>query len=118
MEKDNIDYHILPEHIRGGVQRYIEYGITPGSFLSAVICNDLKESFGCADHINTARMHDIVSFFYNEAPSTCWGSQQIMDEWIEAKSTQRKLKDVKETIQNAFDSEGRIILDFNTKKGD
>ena len=77
-----IQYDMLPEHIRGGTQRYIENGITPGSFLTAVICNDLSESFGRADETNRARLFDIVSFFYNEAPGPCWGSRDKMDKWI------------------------------------
>jgi hypothetical protein len=82
MKKPYIDYSILPEYIQGGAQRYIEHGILPGGFLQAVICNDLKESFGKADDINIRKMFDIVSFFYNEAPLACWGSEKKMDHWI------------------------------------
>jgi len=28
-------------------------------------------------------MADIVKFFYNEAPSACWGSLEKMEKWIE-----------------------------------
>ncbi|GAG54996.1 unnamed protein product, partial [marine sediment metagenome] len=63
-----INYSKLPSHIRASTKRYIEHGVKPGDFLTAVICNDLKESFARADEINTERMFDIVSFFYNEAP--------------------------------------------------
>ncbi|HEC66848.1 MAG TPA: hypothetical protein ENI23_16355 [bacterium] len=76
------NYKKLPEHIRDSVQRYIEQGAPPGDFLTAVIRNDLKESFGRADDINIARMFDIVDFFYNEAPLECWGSPEEMEKWI------------------------------------
>jgi len=76
-----INYDDLPPHIRGGVKRYIEEGILPGDFLQAVICNNLKESFMCADEINTQRMWSIVNFFYNEAPANCWGSKERMILW-------------------------------------
>jgi len=69
----------------GGMQRYIEKGIAPGDFLTAVICNDLTESFARADDINRGIMFDIVCFMYNEAPSLCWGSREIMDAWIKVK---------------------------------
>lgn len=78
----NINYDLLPEHIRNGARLYIERGISPGGFLQAVICNDLKESIARADGINIYRMFDIVSFFYNEAPSGCWGSREKMETWI------------------------------------
>ena len=42
---------------------YIERGIATGSFLQAVLCNDLKMSFANADHINQYRMFDIVNFY-------------------------------------------------------
>lgn len=77
-----IKYDNLPPHIQGGVQRYIEHGTPPGDFLTAVICNDLKESFGRADEENIRRMFDIVSFFYNQAPAGCWGSEKRMMRWI------------------------------------
>ena len=76
------DYSKLPSHIQGGVKRYIENGVKPGDFLTAVICNDLKESFGRADKTNIERMFDIVSFFYNEAPGGCWGSKGRMKDWM------------------------------------
>lgn len=76
-------YDILPEHIRDGVQRYIDHGIQPGGFLTAVICNDLIGVLDRADDINCERLHDIVSFFYMEAPSICWGSPAAFHEWCE-----------------------------------
>ena len=78
-----IDYSRLPEHIQGGVRRYIEDGIPPGSFLQAVMSNNLKESFMYADDTNIERMFDIVDFFYNEAPIECWGSKEKMSHWVE-----------------------------------
>ena len=56
------NYSKLPKHIQGGVKRYIERGVLPGDFLQAVICNDLKESFGRADDINISKMFNIVNF--------------------------------------------------------
>ena len=79
----DINYNLLPTHIHPGVQDYIEHGHLPGSFLQAVICNDLFQSFGRADEINHERMFHIVSFFYNEAPGQCWGSPKKMQVWAE-----------------------------------
>jgi len=78
-----IKYELLPEHIRGGTQRYIEDGVLPGGFVRAVISNDLKEAFGRADETNRLRMFDIVGFFYNEAPMDCWGSPENMTAWAQ-----------------------------------
>ena len=78
----SINYTIIPSHMQASARRYIEQGIAPGSFLTAVICNDLAGAFGRADDINLASMRDWVSFFYNEAPAPCWGSKAKMDAWL------------------------------------
>lgn len=73
---------ILPVHMRAGMRLYIESGIEPGSFLAAVLCNDLREAIGRADHINRDRIPDYVQFLYNRAPSACWGSPAKYLKWV------------------------------------
>ena len=91
-----LNYEMLPNHMVLGVKGYIEDGTPPGDFLTAVICNDLTEAFARADETNIARMFDIVSFFYSEAPLACWKTKEKMDFWIkahrEAKERQGKQK--------------------------
>jgi len=82
MNLTDIDYSKLPESLQGGAKRYIEHGILPGNFLQAVICNDLIQSLITADLENRKLLFKIVSFWYTEAPSTCWGSWEKMKEWI------------------------------------
>lgn len=82
----DIDYSKLPEHIRQAAKLYIEKKVKPGSFLSAVISNKLVESFAQADDINRSRLFDIAGFFYDEAPSRCWGSEEKMKLWIERRA--------------------------------
>jgi hypothetical protein len=76
-----VRYELLPAHIQPAVKCYIEKGRIPGHFLRAVIANRLSESFAYADVINRGRLHDIVRFFYNEAPGECWGSVEKMEAW-------------------------------------
>ena len=78
-----INYSTLPEHMRDAARLYIEKGIPPGSFLQAVICNDLFGAFRRADDINQAAMLAWVRFFYNEAPSGCWGSAEHFSDWLD-----------------------------------
>ncbi len=77
------DYNKLPEPLQGGLQRYIENRIEPGGFLRAVLENDLAGAFGRADILNRARMFEIVSWLYNEAPSICWGSREAVKRWLD-----------------------------------
>ena len=76
-----IDYSRLPEHMQGPMRRYIENGIPPGSFLRAVLSNDLRAAFQRADDINGPRIRDFVVFLYNEAPRGCYGSPSAVNEW-------------------------------------
>ncbi len=77
-----IDYSRLPEHMQGGMKSYIEDRFPPGGFLRAVLENKLVEAFGRADQINAERLKDYASFLYNEAPSSCWGSEENVEAWL------------------------------------
>lgn len=79
-----IKYEVLPEHMRDSARRYIEDGIKPGEFLTAVLMNDLKESFGRADDINAEHMKDWVIFLYNCAPIGCQGNEYKVNKWIKS----------------------------------
>lgn len=74
---------MLPAHMTDGMLRYIEKGIPGGGFLTALLSNDLKETFVRADLENAARVSDYVTFLYNYAPSGCWGSPARYDAWVE-----------------------------------
>ena len=79
---ESFDYTRIPAHMQNTARLYIEQGIPPGSFLQAVICNDLFGAYRRADDINQAAMRDWVVFFYNEAPGDCWGSVERFSAWI------------------------------------
>lgn len=72
----------VPPHMRDGFKLWIENGIPPGSFGMAVLSNDLKGAFGKADNINKNHIGSIVAWFYNFAPSDCWGSEEAVNDWI------------------------------------
>ena len=71
----------IPEHMRPGLRLYVEEGIRPGGFLTAVLANDLSTSVAKADMVNRYRLADYVMWLYNEAPGLCWGSYKQVDSW-------------------------------------
>ena len=73
----------IPERMMPGIERYVKYGIIPGSFLQAIICNELKEAFICADDENFVNIAAYVNYFYNNVPRAAWGSRGIMEAWSE-----------------------------------
>lgn len=78
------DFYIR-EDMLDGIKRYIEYGIPPGSFLSGIISNDLREAVSSADDENLHNIPAFLAYFYNEAPSSCWGSPEQMKNWMKEK---------------------------------
>lgn len=87
--KINVDLtnYRIPEYMVGGITRYLENGIDPGSFLSAVICNDLSGAVRCADNQNIHLLPEYVRFFYWEVPSDAWGSPEKMEAWMQSRSS-------------------------------
>lgn len=76
------DLDALPTHMHGAILRYIEKGIPPGSFLMAVFGNELTEAYGRADFDNQRAMPEYAAYLYNNAPSACHGSPEIVEMWI------------------------------------
>ena len=72
----------IPPRMMPAIERYVNQGIQPGDFLTAVICNDLVLAVGRADEENMANLPAYVRYFYNETPGTCWGSKEKMAAWV------------------------------------
>ena len=67
------------------LDKYAKDRIPPGGFLIAVLANDLMEAMGRADENNRYNLHDICSYVYNNIPSGCHGSYDIVDAWLDRK---------------------------------
>lgn len=72
----------VPEHLRPGLARYLEEGIRPGSFLSAVLENDLLGAVMYADDVSRAAIPNVVRYLANHAPASAWGSPMAVSQWI------------------------------------
>lgn len=70
-------------HIKDSLERYLNHGIMPGGFLTAVLSNDLTGAFSHADHINYDLIGHIVKFLYNEFPIDAWGSPENVSAWVQ-----------------------------------
>ncbi|MCR9254738.1 MAG: hypothetical protein NXI16_01430 [Alphaproteobacteria bacterium] len=90
-----INYHLIPNlAMRGGIERYIEQGVPMGGFLTALASNDLKEACARADSNNSRLIFEWVAWFWNYAPSECWGSPDRVSAWIAAGGLESKREDV------------------------
>lgn len=72
----------IPGHMMESLRRYIDKGIAPGHFLTAVLEHDLFEAVGRADDENLANLPAYVAYLYNEAPGPCHGSPEKVAEWL------------------------------------
>ena len=80
-------------YMQSGVDNYVEHGIPPGSFLTALFSNNLKEAYRRADDANTAAMNDWVRFMINDMPSASQGSPERVREWIAMHDEARNRED-------------------------
>jgi len=78
----NYDYHDVPEHTCEALENYFFHGYEPGSFVVAVLTNDLVRACTSCDHVNREHIVDIVKWVMHKAPSGSWGSEQRVLNWI------------------------------------
>ena len=78
----DINYDKVPVgSMRDGVRMYIEEGIMSGHFLTALFSNDLVGAYSRADKANEEAMKEWVTFLFNYAPASCWGSKERVEDW-------------------------------------
>ena len=76
---------MIPSHMIEGLRNYVEHGIPPGSFLTAVLENDFVDAVGQADQTNLQYLWAWAALLYNELPERSWGSPAKVKAWMEAR---------------------------------
>jgi len=74
--------YMISENIKQTIERYTEERLQPGSFITAVLSNDLIRACECADENNKHEIFNIVKYLYNNVPSQCWGSEERVKRWL------------------------------------
>lgn len=72
----------VPEYLIDGLVRYLAFGNRPGSFLRAVLSNQLREAFQRGDVEAIAGLGALVGFLFESVPFASWGSPEQVDAWI------------------------------------
>jgi hypothetical protein len=72
----------VPEHLHEGLVNYLVFRIEPGHFLCEVLANNLRGAFERGDRAALDGLEALVSWLYNEAPSSAWGSREAIDAWL------------------------------------
>lgn len=71
----------LPVHMQEGAIGYVLHGYHPGSFLSAVLRNDLISAAENADEQNKHALYEWAVFVYNAVPVAARGSREAIENW-------------------------------------
>lgn len=75
------DSQNIPPEIKASIDAHVMSGKPTGSFLQAVLENDLKTAVMKADQANYLLLGAIVGYCCNEIPVVCWGSEDAVAKW-------------------------------------
>lgn len=75
----------VPAHLRGGLARYFEDGIIPGSFLQAVLENNFQQVMACAAYGISRLDLTNLALLLSCAPFGSWGSREAVKQYAEAR---------------------------------
>ncbi len=79
----------IPDYMREGLMLYLREGLASGSFLLAVLSNDLKKAVFCAGAANQTALAGYVNFLSNYAPALSWGSSYNVKGYLAAGNRRR-----------------------------
>jgi hypothetical protein len=82
--KERFDFsgYELTEQSKESLYNYFVYGYEPGSFMTAVLSNDLYGAAGRADFENRLRLHMYARWLMNHAPYQSYGSPETVRGWL------------------------------------
>lgn len=83
----------VPDHMAGGLARYIVKGIPPGDFLTCVLCNDLFGALGRADETNRHCLWDYAITLHNFTPPGCSGNPDRFNAWVKSGGIVGQMRD-------------------------
>lgn len=79
---DKINYTAAPNQWGDIWQRYIEHGLSPGGFGTALLCNDLTAAVRRADPVNIRLIGEHVQWLWDNMIYEAWGTRDKYNEWI------------------------------------
>ena len=102
------EYTKIPQNIKDSLLRYLQFGCPPGSFLTAVLANDLRGALGNADKESLNALKPIWLFTVNAMPGLAVGTYDDVSRWI-GNETLRQ-----EAMDSLAGEEAVAILSTNT----
>lgn len=78
------EYYPIRDDWFGALERYLNHGIMPGSFMTAILENNLVEACERADMDNSHNLKNIVGYVYHHLPSHSWGSREKVQSYLQS----------------------------------
>lgn len=78
----NIPYKTAPNDYGGAWQRYVEHGISPGSFGEAILADDWGDAQSRADAVNIRLIEAHAKWVSDNLPRECHGDWQTVQRWM------------------------------------
>ena len=80
----------VPQELREGLWNYFAYGFEPGSFCTAVLCNNFI-SAACRAHpaLTLASLRDMAQWLMYHAPHGSWGDEEKVIAWCRKTDQER-----------------------------
>jgi hypothetical protein len=80
----------MPHELRDGFWNYFAYGLEPGSFCTAVLCNNFIGA-ACSAHpsLSSATFRDMAKWLLCYAPANSWGSEEKVMAWCRKTDQER-----------------------------
>jgi len=75
-------YKDIPEYVISSLERYIEHRTPPGSFVAAILENDLFTAIGRADTESLKALKGIVTLIHCHVRGDCWGNKENVKDWL------------------------------------
>lgn len=83
LNSDQSPYELIRPDTIQTINDYVLKGWNPGSFVYAVLTNNLMDAFGLADEGNRSALFYICDYVYNEVPARAHGSPEKVAAWID-----------------------------------
>ena len=82
---DHTNYSEVKESTLNALDSWGKKGWAGGGFVMSCLENNLKLAVSRADGENVKALPEIVTYMYNELPCGCWGSPEIVSQWLHKK---------------------------------
>lgn len=79
----------VPSYMHDSLLGYLESGLRPGDFLSALLIGDYYRACAAADLANYQNLAAYAAFLYNYADPSSYGSKEKVVSWIDTKQRLR-----------------------------